>query len=398
MHQLGRLNRIIDLLELTDYVRVEAKKAFPIPAGGIIQLLDNTVYYINGEVNIGTDRLVVGANTLVVGTHNSRDKLVYEGTGAAIQALGGNDLRVEEITIIAATGAYFDAVDAPVVDIGAIKGNSLRVGRFEDCNEVVVSLCTGNNLESGMEMVNSSPGKLLELRTSDLQQQGPASGVILDLGSSVWDTIQLIDTLFVSSGTGVDIRGLAANNNLTPVTGRGRVFGNIVNGLGDHLDNITSDDVQWAFVNNTGIADSVAVGSFQLEGNAAVTTIGTQNVFVKAAGVTTLTMAKRFDGGDPVISNNLRYIGLSPVPVCIQVNAELTKSGALKLFALQVFKNGDPIGVPFHVETSAARSTTEHVSVVAVADTDDEFDLRVANTVDTDDVTITDLVMSVVIV
>ena len=244
-------------------------------------------------------------------------------------------------------------------------------------------------------MVNSSPGTLLEVRNSDLQQETLASGTIVDLGSSVWDTIQMIDTLFVSSATGVDLRGVPVNNNLTPGIGRGRVFGNIVNGAGEHLDGITSDDIQWDFNNNVGIPDSVAVGSMQMEANAVVTVIGTQNVFVKAAGEPVITMSKRFDGGDPVVDNNLRYIGLSPVPVSIEVNLELAKMGAARVFSLQVFKNGVAIGVPVHSTVGAAGSRSEHVSTVATANTDDEFDFRVANTENTDDVTVTDLVMSV---
>jgi hypothetical protein len=380
---------------LNDYVIIQSKSDFPAPAAGIIQLADNCIYQVNGTIILGADRLVLGSGTVVMGVQSSHDILVYTGTAACIQALGGNNLRINDMTISAAAGAMVDAVDASVVNLMDIIGVAERFGRFEDCDTVVIQQSAGVQLESGIELVNSSPGALFAILNARLTQKASGAGILLDLGTSVWDSYQQTEIEMNSDAAGTDISGAAANANLTPTTGRGRVLNSIVNGDGAHLTGISVDDAQWRFVNNTGVPDSVDVSSMQMTGNSDVTDIVTQNVFVKVAGTTTLPTAKRFDGGDPVISNNVRYLGLSPITVTVTVNAELVKSGSSKDYQIQVFKNGSPIGVPSDIEVGNKESPRV-LGVVTSCDEDDEFDFRVANTVDTDDVTVTVFTMSVI--
>lgn len=229
---------------LTGYVIVESKDDFPTPAGGIIQLEDNTVYQVNGSIVLGTDRLLVGSGTIVSGRHSSRDQLIYTGTDALLQALGGDDFRMQDLTVVALAGAVIDAVDAANVSINRVVGTALRVGRCEDCNFVVIQQVGLVNVESGLEIVNSSTGELFAVLNSRFTQKLGGAGTLLDLGTSVWTSFQLAEIQLDSALAGTDISGLTASGNLAPVTGRGRVLNSIINGLGTHLVNITVDDVQ----------------------------------------------------------------------------------------------------------------------------------------------------------
>lgn len=403
MHQLGRISRMqadiaLALAQtglLAGYQIVQQKSDFPAPAAGVIQLLATTIYQVNGTVNLGTDRLVMGTGTIVMGVQNSHDILIYSGTAACISASGGDNLRVNDITILATLGAAFDAVDATIVNIQGVVGSALRVGKFDNCETVIGQQSSFVELESGIELVNTSPDSLFAWLNARLAQRSAGVGIMLNLGTSVWDSFQVTEVEFISAVGGTDIAGLAANANLTPTLGRGRFRGTIVNGLGSPLVGITVDDIQWSFNDNTGVVDSVTVGEMQLSGNSTVTDIVTVNVPVKVAGTTVLTTSKRFDAGATPISNNLRHIGLSPMTVSIQAQASIVKSGASKDYEVQIFKNGGAIGIPVPVEVGT-KAVPVSARVVDAAATGDLFDLRLTNTTDADDATVPDFNMSVI--
>ncbi len=380
---------------LTGYVIVEKKSDLPEPDEfDVIQLAPSCVYSVNGQVPLGTSRLRYALGTIVAGRYNSRDGFTYTGTGPVLQALGGIELRAERLSIAAPLGAAIDAVGG-VVNMLRVVGQTERFGRAENCPAVVIQACNFTELESGIELVNASPGNVLILLETRMRQRDAGVGILVDLGTSVWESIQITQSELFSGVGGTDMSGLPDNGNLSPITGRGRVFDAIVNGLGISLAGIDVNDVQWLFTNSTGVSDSVNVGAIQASDNTDETAIGTQNVFVKVAGTTTGVLLQRFDEGDPVLDNNLRSTGLTPITGLVSVDAQLVKSGGAKVFALQVFRNGIAIGLPRN-QSVGTQGAVLTFSQVANVNTGDVFDLRVANTEDTDNVTAERFTLSVI--
>ena len=403
MHQLARVKRMEADIKtaltsiLQAHVTVE-NGLVDLPTPGMtdnIQLLDNTVYRFNGTNNIGVNHLVKGSGTIILGEAAQHDSIVSTTPGALIRAAGGNNIVCKNITLTATLGSMFDGDGCPNVLIDKVIGAAIKYGRFEDCN--VISLlqtsCAGvAGANSGVELVNASPGARFAMVLSALIQDSAGTGILIDFGSSVWASIAVELTELVSAAAGTDIDGLVDSGNLVTDIGRGRFQGCVINGAGTHLDNITLDDILWAFNSNTGIADSVAIGSVCMSNNAVATTIAIVNTPVKVAGTTTLSTGKRYDdddGGSPA-DNHLRSIGKENNAVIISVSFEITKSGSTKDFNLQMFKNSIAIGVPVEILVTNGE-TNRSFHVVDSVSENDVFDLRMENTVDTDNATVTNM-------
>jgi hypothetical protein len=59
-----------------NYVLVKSASDFPAPVAGVITLADNTDYEINGIINLGTDRIVLGTNNKLYGQTAEKDQIV----------------------------------------------------------------------------------------------------------------------------------------------------------------------------------------------------------------------------------------------------------------------------------------------------------------------------------
>ena len=93
-----------------NYVTVKVKADFPTPAAGVITLVDNTVYCLNGSINIGTDRIELGIDNAIIGIDKFNDGILYTGSGTAITGTGKNAYIVN-FDISASPGDAFSFAD-----------------------------------------------------------------------------------------------------------------------------------------------------------------------------------------------------------------------------------------------------------------------------------------------
>lgn len=121
----------------TNFVLVKSLSDFPTPVGGVITLVNNTTYEINGSVNIGTNTITVGISNKITGIDKSDDKLIYTGTSAMINGTN-QDFTVAFITLAAITagGSVFnltgstnntqivDCIFGSCASLGTIDGGS----------------------------------------------------------------------------------------------------------------------------------------------------------------------------------------------------------------------------------------------------------------------------------
>ena len=378
---------------MTDYVIVESKSDLPAPVAGAIILLANTVYQFNGLTTLGTDHIEISAADVYMrGVFADRDTLTYTGTGAAIRVSGGVNFKWRHLGLTTATSTGFSVVDAPFSLIENMSFFGNKIGTFEDCATAALSDCNAFTLDEGIDLINASSGTNFLIRGGNFVQLA-GTGTLVDLGSSVWDFFEINAAFLISAAGGTDISGLAANGNLTAVTGRGVIMGCRLNGVGAHLVGIDPDDTRWEVTNSTGTPDSRNIGSLAMNGNAVATDMsGGAGVMVKVAGVTTLVSQRRFDD-DGGTDNRLKYIGVEPITALVNVVAGVTKVAAsIEACSLQVFKNGIAV-TPLigFVASNQARGAVITVPVDMV--TDDYVEAFMTNEDATNDLTAIDLSM-----
>ncbi len=379
---------------LTDYVIVQSKSDLPTPSGGAITLLDNTVYQFNGSTTLGTDHLVVGTDTYLLGEFAARDNIVYTGFGtAAIRASGGVNLKVTNLGIIVPLGSAFDATDAPfaLVIEALVIGNS--IGTFTDCDVVSTLNVVGIDLESGFLFSGACDD--LVVRGGTLSQKVGGVGTLIGLGTTVCNFIEIGFAIVKSAVGGTDLSGLAANGNLTASTGRGVILGGRLNGLGTHLVGVSVDDAQWNMRQVDGIRDSTAIGQASMTGNSDPTgnAAAGAGVMVKVAGSTAMDFERRFDDGASSTSNRIRYTSFEPRTIVIICNMTVIKvGGTVHGGSAQIHKNGSPIGISFPFKVDNKGSAAE-VSAIDDGDTNDYYECFISNDDSATDITVPGLVL-----
>ena len=364
MHQLKRVARMqldIDVLEfgtaIVGYVGVESKSNFPTPVGGVITLADNTVYVVNGTIDLGTDHIVVGTGTIITGRFSTRDNLLYTGAGAAIRSTAPL-LELACIGVIAPVGAAFEA-EGSVVTMFQTTVIAPKFATFTDCSQIVLRSVTGFELDDGIELITSTPQTLFAMLEVDFRQATGATGAILDFGTSVWDTIRLSEAALITKAGGTAVLGAVDNGNLVADVGRGTIVDCRVNGPGAGLVGITPNDILWSVLHTDGLLDSTTIGEVSMSGNATPTVIGVQGTMTKVLGTTSLNIARRFDAGDPVVSNRLRYLAVEDRTLEITVQLAVSKaSGGSEEGSIRIFKNGLAHGVPFAFQVDNKGRTT----------------------------------------
>ena len=92
--EVARITNLASLEEVleevpqrVDFVLVKSLADLPTPAGGIITLAPNTLYQINGEVNVGENQIVLSDATHIWGYNDDVDTIVYEGDGTLFSAV-----------------------------------------------------------------------------------------------------------------------------------------------------------------------------------------------------------------------------------------------------------------------------------------------------------------------
>ena len=374
---LNAIDSTLDsITALTNLVIVESLSDLPTPSAGAIQLADDTLYRINGEVDIGTNHLLTATNTRIFGIFTTRDIVLYSGTGAAIRALSGAPLSLKSFGITAPNGSAMECVGGEVF-VNTMTVVAPKFGSFDECSRIILVNCESLDIDDGIDISNTSAGGLCVISFVNLVQSVAGVGTMVDFGSSVWTLIRIDNSQLSCETGGISVSGLASSGNLVPVTGRGQIFTARLIGSGTRLAGITADDTLWEIRQTTGIIDTAAIGQISMSGNSTVTTIGGIGTFVKIAGTTTTDFTRRFDD-DGATNNRLRYTGIEPVTVKIEAALSLFKTGGADIqFQVQIFKNGSAAGIPFDVVVDNKGNT---ISVLAYSDvvTNDFFEAYIA--------------------
>ena len=265
-------------------VAVKELADLPTPSGGDITLVEDTLYYILGEIDIGVNRIICGINTPIVGRQARIDSIIGNNATELISfnQVSGPGLLVQNLTVNQSGAGYSIHVDAGV-SMNCIVQDVILDG------ELHVDDCGAFRLESflvnfGSTVVfNGTVGALLIKLGGFVGSSGASS---LDFtATAALGTILISESQFITTGgsTGIYLDASATLN-------KGELSNVVFSGAGSFIDGFTKASDEWVFRSNTGAEDSRDRGTAQWQGSAVTVDLP------GAAAWTTIS-----DGGSSII-------------------------------------------------------------------------------------------------
>lgn len=271
-----------------EFVFVANKADFPTAVGGVITLGDNITYFIAAEVDLLGDRLVGGANTVIIGA--SSENSILKSTGLTGTALFTTEWTtpIRHVTFTADIALNMDAT--------ANAGQALDwYGvNFLDCPTVGLIKNYGNFVINSTAFLNSAgltfDGEIGTIAITNTLLSGAFGADLITFASTLNVTRRFRQTFssVIPVGTGVAAYRIEAGAifpnesfiliecNFTAAAGS-----TIVEGLGTVASSNTL-----LVKGCVGLENTAVNGQLYMDQNATATVIGTQGTFVKVAGVT----------------------------------------------------------------------------------------------------------------
>lgn len=211
-----------------NHVIVKSTADLPAPSAGVITLADNTVYELNGPINIGTDRIETGVNNGIIGIDRFRDKFLYDGSNFCITATSKN-FYAYNFGIIANSGGG-DGKGIKFDTASGFAGIVIRVN-FENIGETLCEADGCDNfffLENYVDLVSGNGGSgvifsgtldLVDIR-GNIFRGFPGNDTMIALGSSTVESLNISENSFILENLQTAIGG-------TPtITGRALYYAN----------------------------------------------------------------------------------------------------------------------------------------------------------------------------
>lgn len=371
----------------TKQIGVNSIDHLPTPSGGVITLDANTVYHVGNDINLGTNRIVMSDDTVIVGISESNISMTYTGTGTMFTCTNVS-ARINNVSITCASGTFLDVSGTGVEGIIL---NGVNV------NGVAI-LGTITNIRSfgwddGAIAVISTRGFLFVTTITKLNLDNlvfvATTGVVIDFGTAIFDTVDIDGALFSLLTSGATaISGAVSSANIS-AGGLGEIKFCHFSGSGTPLSGLTTDDALWNFLNNDDIANSRPDGLLSFIDNTTETVITTIGVEVLVAGTWNIVRTSQFTG---TAAGRLTYNGGRPVTVPVTVSTAITvASGTNQELHLHLFLNGVIIEQSKVQSNVDSGDTKNQVNIwELVMSSDDYIELFVENNSTTNNITVID--------
>jgi hypothetical protein len=319
--------------------RVESLADMATPVAGVITVPDNVTYHASGIVALGANVVTMGLNSCLCGSNRLTDGFSSTSTNPMITANQSSSLRELQFSC---ANADFLALSGSAAETFIITDSFLTA-----CNAVGTVNNWRTTVFRSFSVTQATAGGLNFTGTGSAFNMDNSlwanftAGTMLNFGSVVFDRLQVLGGNRFNAASGVTVlSGLASSGNVA-VGGFGIVSGNIFEGAGTYLNNITSSDVRWEFVANGNVTDSqrAATGATKAQ----VTTTSTSTTPVKL-DVGTSFVADIEDQFTVDNTGRITYNGQGPMD--FQVDSTVlfdTGSGSNQLYYFYVAKNGTPV-------------------------------------------------------
>jgi len=331
------------------YKLVQSKSDFPAPTSSIITLKDNTVYEINGTVNIGTDRILYGSGSNIIG-RNRPDTIVYQGSGSALTSFN-NEIRMYRVNVEAPNGTGFDfhgdgsnflafhlvgIVDCKYIgNVTNFNGSLMQFSRFSgksgsrSDNGIIFSGSNMNHITIDTSVFEyfSDTANVVEL-ASNLHAKGGAIGLSVFLDGSNAVAIKVGENVTIDNQFTV-----VANNFFHDAPNPNVITGSAASG------SIGVGHPDWLFRSNSGVQDSAPTANYYIPSSSTAlqTTITAQNTPVK---VNATTVAKPTIQLFTHSNNRITYTGKRKVTLDLLANLSLSAPNNNQSYRITIAKNG----------------------------------------------------------
>lgn len=304
----------------------------PDAVGGVRTLLDNREYLLTNDIDIGSDRLVLGANTALKGT---------ESTLITLTSLTSGDL----ITMTSSTNRVANlSLNAPNSRILNWSSTTSDIFRMNDvtivaCDKIAVLDATGGN--GIVRFTNVSPASVAtdgvefigNFRSFYWNVSAFAidAGAMFNLGTATFDSFIADTALATLNGSSNLVSGQSGSANIN-TGGSGLVTIMRIEGAGTPLSGVTVDDALWEFRSNDDIADTRPDGLLSMQGNTTNTVIASAGTPVLIAGTWTEERTSQMTG---TAAGRLTYDGgkNATLPFTASVSIEPVSGGTISVSA-----------------------------------------------------------------
>lgn len=295
---------------------------FPEAVGGVITLEDDTVYTLAEPViNLGSNRLVSGQNTVIRSLDETVCNLAYLGTEDMITCVDVS-LKVNNVTLFSPAANQTFNFTSPTENERnlLIRECFFRTPKLATISNVFtfqMENVAAQDLQSGITFVDQNDDITLMGFVGDI-----TDGIFLDLGSSTLTFMTVANgNLTMSSAT--FLSGLSNNGNIT--AGGAAVVEKVdfIN-PGTTLVGISQEDTQWNIQNVNGLPDSQNAADAYLTATETVT-ITTAGVYEHIGGVNWSSDIKsRFSSTS---DGTITYDGIKNIDVIVSSTATVEKVG-----------------------------------------------------------------------
>lgn len=319
----------------TNTVVINSSSDLPAPSGGKHDLQPNTTYLIRANLlSLGSNYLNCTGTTIIRGNSATTNVLSYSGTGSAIRGIDVN-FSLSNLLISATTGSAFafsnDSKDKNFVVQDFICASGSSIGTINGFENVLFNICNYQGLASGLIFNNNKNLYLINQSFSDT-----VLGNQIFLNSGSYDNVIIdggIHKISIGNvGININIGSITINNSIA-------IKNNVFQGTGTYTSGYTVSDLRVTQLNNFGIIDFKALGSFSWSENLSSFTISGSGAWNKIIGGTSVSGSlQRFIHTSP---NRLTYIGIESKRFKVTVSLAVDyQSGSAFIASIGVSKNG----------------------------------------------------------
>ncbi|NIQ05660.1 MAG: hypothetical protein GWO20_08030 [Candidatus Korarchaeota archaeon] len=367
-------------------VVVNSAADFPTPVSDVITLADDTEYWIgDSNVDIGNDRIVVGARSVIAGAAAGTAKITSTTTGDLLTGTDVEQFAISNIAIDADTATIFNFTDT-VQGTSILAMANCRILQSASLGSATdllsVNWTNSGAFDTDQGFLANGTFNIFSIRQI-LIQSTSATFKALDMGTSSAPTLEIQDLVAIGPAGGFGISGLADSGNVPAGSVATVSSCEFLGGL-TPLENITQDDTQWSFMDNSGITDTLKAALLFFISNSTATTINTQDVYEKVNAVWTEEIAKHFTTDS---TGKITYKGERPFTIYIDAVIDVKTAASNNIVQMALYKNGslEHEGIEAEAGTSAAANLYVVWQLELVKD--DFIELFIRNRQSTQDLT-----------
>jgi len=322
----------------SNMVMVHSASDFPTAAAGVRTLADNTIYLVSGSVSIGSDRLVLGANTTLMGSSPLLDGIVSTTTNALFTSAG--NFFIESMFVTCSSGAVFDlnGTGAQITLISQLRVVSCDT--LGDINAYGTYTMVDCLVQAAITNGFTFTGALGHVRIS----QGTyncALGVVFDLQTATADgfVFQGVNIDNASGVTGIDIAASGANIN---TDGQGIIDNCVFLTPATATAGYVAGDNKWTVSGSVGVPRSIAAA----QGSIVDSALNTSFTGTGSGNEVLVNFGTAFVPDNPLrftISTAGRYTYTGDVDVVVLLTSSIYSKiagGASRDYNYYVGKNG----------------------------------------------------------